>query len=333
MNKLIQPATRYISLISAIALVAVLFLPLWRIELDAPQYPEGLELIIYPNKLSGDVDVINGLNHYIGMRTLHVEDFPEFKFLPYIIGTLAAFGFIAFMAKRKWIFRAWAISYILFGIIAMIDFYRWEYNYGHDLDPTAPIQVPGMSYQPPFIGFKQLLNFGAFSIPDSGGWIFIAVGIALLTGLILEWKKRNIPITSRSAAIAMLCIMLTSCSAGPQPIKVGKDACTFCKMTVTDARFACEIITDKGRVMVFDDLHCLFSYQKQQKDKGATEVWISSFTDKEKLIPAGTAVFLSSPNLKSPMGGNIAAFSSKENIAKAQKQFSGVIYSWQNLPR
>ena len=84
-------------------------------------------------------------------------------------------------------------SFVAFGVIAMVDFYRWNYNYGHDLDPNAPIQVPGMSYQPPIIGYKQLLNFGAYSIPDIGGWIFIGVGLMLLTAVILQFKtKKNL---------------------------------------------------------------------------------------------------------------------------------------------
>ena len=55
----------------------------------------------------------------------------------------------------------------------MYDFYKWEYDYGHDLDPTAAIKIPGMSYQPPLIGTKQLLNFTATSWPASGGWLAI----------------------------------------------------------------------------------------------------------------------------------------------------------------
>ena len=62
---------------------------MWRIELNAPQYPEGLIMLIYPNKLGGNVDIINGLNHYIGMKTLHTEDFIEFTLLPVIIIALS----------------------------------------------------------------------------------------------------------------------------------------------------------------------------------------------------------------------------------------------------
>ena len=72
-------------IVAAILLGISIFVPLWHIDLDAPQYPEGLRLLIYPNKLAGDVEIINGLNHYIGMQTLHAENFVEFTVLPYII--------------------------------------------------------------------------------------------------------------------------------------------------------------------------------------------------------------------------------------------------------
>lgn len=334
MKKTIQPATRIFSLISALALVAALFLPLWRIELSAPQYPEGLALVIWPNKLAGDVDVINGLNHYIGMRTLHHEDFIEFQLLPYFIGTLALFGFISFWSRRRSIFTAWAITFIIFGIIAMFDFYRWEFNYGHQLDPTAPIKVPGMSYQPPLIGYKQLLNFGAFSIPDAGGWIFILVGLLLVSGLYLEWmKKRLINLSVHAIPVVAFFTLLSSCSSSPVPIKLGEDACAFCKMTLTDARFGAELITEKGRILTFDDMHCLQSYQKTHPENGASTVWLCVFDEPGQLVQAGSAQLLSSPELRSPMGGNVSAFRTDEAAEKAEKQYPGTRYTWQTLPR
>src|SRR5690606_26548480 len=170
---------RAILIISGMALFAVSALPIWRIELIAPQYPEGLEMFIYSYKLGGQVEIINGLNHYIGMKVLHADDFIEFTVLPYLI---AIYGFffivVGLLGRRKFVYMLMG-AFILFGIVAMADFYRWLYDYGHNLDPNAPIIVPGMAYQPPLIGSKQLLNFLAFSIPDTGGWIFIGVGLLL----------------------------------------------------------------------------------------------------------------------------------------------------------
>lgn len=168
--------------------IGSLFVPLWQIELEAPQYPEGLVLKLHVNKIGGNVDIINGLNHYIGMATLHTENFFEFSVLPYIF---SAFGLIAlaiiFIAKRKAIL-VYFISYIVFIVLAAIDFYRWNYEYGHNLNPDAAIKVPGMSYQPPLIGYKQLLNFAAYSIPDIGGWMLTFAALLLLFILLKEYK-------------------------------------------------------------------------------------------------------------------------------------------------
>ena len=159
--------------------IGSLFVPMWQIDLDAPQYPEGLVLKLHANKIGGDVEIINGLNHYIGMATLHTENFIEFKILPYIIGAFALISLaLIFINNRKFVLAFFA-TFILFVILAGVDFYRWNYEYGHNLDPNAAIKVPGMAYQPPLIGYKQLLNFGAYSVPDIGGWYLIAAGVML----------------------------------------------------------------------------------------------------------------------------------------------------------
>lgn len=183
--------SRILLFLTALLLIASLFVPIWYIDLDAPQYPEGLRLLIYANKLAGDVEIINGLNHYIGMQTLHAENFIEFTVLQYIIGFFALFALVAAIVGKRKLAIALFIAFVLFGIIAIIDFWRWEYNYGHNLDPKAAIIVPGMAYQPPLIGFKQLLNFGAFSFPDLGGWFFVASGLLMLTVVLLETKFRK----------------------------------------------------------------------------------------------------------------------------------------------
>ncbi|MES2621522.1 MAG: hypothetical protein V4615_11785, partial [Bacteroidota bacterium] len=223
-------------LISGLLLIPVLMLPMWRIELTAPQYPEGLVLKIFPNKLGGDVEIVNGLNHYIGMKTLHAKDFIEFTVLPYLIGFFALLFVVVAIVNRKVFLYILTGLFLAFAILAMVDFWRWEYDYGHSLDPHAAIQVPGMSYQPPLLGYKELLNFGAFSIPDAGGWIFFSVGILLfsvtIVQVVLDKKNKK----KLSAALLLLPLMmfgLNSCNSQPQPIKVGSDACHFCKMIIS----------------------------------------------------------------------------------------------------
>ncbi len=184
-------ASKAMLLIVGVLFIASLFLPLWRIELDAPQYPEGLTLQLHANKIAGDVDIINGLNHYIGMATLHTENFFEFSVLPYIFGAFGVIAFALIFINRRKPVLIFLITFVLFIVISAVDFYRWNYEYGHNLDPNAAIIVPGMAYQPPLLGFKQLLNFGAYSIPDVGGWMLSGAGLLLAVIVWIEYKSKK----------------------------------------------------------------------------------------------------------------------------------------------
>ena len=321
----------------ALALTAVLFVPMWRIELTAPQYPEGLKLLILANKLGGNVDIINGLNHYIGMKTLHSNDFIEFTVLPYIIiFFVVAFILTALLGKRKWL-NILFIFFVCFGVIAMIDFWRWEYNYGHNLNPDAAIIVQGMAYQPPLIGYKQLLNFGAYSIPDMGGWIFVSVGGILLSLVIFElraWRiiKRQ-PVSIKTLAPFFFLVLLNSCNNGPEALNIGKDNCSFCKMTLSDNRYGAEIITRKGKVYKFDDSHCLLSFiqSKTIEKKDIDNVYFTDFVNTHTLIPAEDAFLLQSDFFRGPMNGNLAAFSNADSMKKSAQQYKGNIVTWKQL--
>src|SRR5689334_18842862 len=122
MAKKLSLGTRIIAAFCALSLAIMLEQPIWRIELSAPQYPEGLVLKIYADRLGGDVTIVNGLNHYIGMHTLHEKDFVEFAVLPYIIGIFIFFGILAVLINRRWFFLAWVGFFILFAVTAMMDF-------------------------------------------------------------------------------------------------------------------------------------------------------------------------------------------------------------------
>ncbi len=327
---------RFLLIFCGLALVAVLFVPLWRIDLDAPQYPEGLMLLIYPNKLGGNVDIINGLNHYIGMKTLHTEDFFEFTILPYIIGFFALFFVITGVVARRKLLYLLFVSFVSFGVLAMYDFWRWEYDYGHNLNPDAAIIVPGMAYQPPLIGFKQLLNFGAYSIPDKGGWIFISVGVLLLLITIMVWRstKKSKGKTALAAIMAfMLLVTITSCNTGPEPLKTGVDHCYFCKMTISDIRFGAELVTKKGKVYKFDDTKCIINYI-QTKDVATDDIkniYLSNYSGSHQLVDVKNVFLLKAEELRSPMGGNVAAFDNKDSLLIIQKRFSGNTVTWSDL--
>lgn len=169
-----------------IGLIVAIFVPIWSIYLSAPQYPEGLAMFIHSNKVSGEYSIINGLNHYIGMKEIHADEFWEFKILPFALGFFAIMCFLAAFLNSRKILNILTGIFLLFGIGFVIDFWRWLYDYGHNLNPHAAIIVPGMSYQPPLIGYKQLLNFEVWSYPNIGGSIMIATGVILIILAFME---------------------------------------------------------------------------------------------------------------------------------------------------
>jgi hypothetical protein len=172
--------SRAIIAVAALLLSLTYFLPLWEITLEAPQYPEGLGLEIWIRQIEGqhpgDLNKINNLNHYIGMKKIEPESIPELKIMPWVMRGLLLFGLVVAWRGQRSLLLAWLLLFIVVSAAGLVDFYLWGYDYGHNLDTAhAIIKVPGMSYQPPLIGAKKLLNFRAVSLPGIGGWIAMAI--------------------------------------------------------------------------------------------------------------------------------------------------------------
>ena len=179
--------SRLLLIIASLLLIVAYFTPIWKISLNAPQYPEGIGLKIHINTISGekpnDLHNINNLNHYIGMKKIIPDSIPELKVMPFLFGFFILFGLVAAVSKKRSLLMIWVGLFIIVALVGLIDFYLWEYDYGHNLNPEAAIKVPGMSYQPPLIGTKQLLNMKTSSFPYIGGFavlVSLSIGISLL---------------------------------------------------------------------------------------------------------------------------------------------------------
>lgn len=173
-------------LIAAGLIVVSLIFPWWRLDFFAPQYPEGLELVVYPNKLEGDIDNINSLNHYIGMSEFSQEDFPEFKFLPIVlIGLAIIVGIGAILRNKGYLFFLIGL-FIIGGIVGLLDLKLRLDQYSKNLDPMAPIDYEPFSI--PIVGGNVIANFNTYSLLGTGIYFAIAAFILLLIPL---WKDRK----------------------------------------------------------------------------------------------------------------------------------------------
>ncbi|MTI40452.1 hypothetical protein [Fulvivirga lutimaris] len=190
-------------IIGSALLLGLFIFPLWNIRLGAPQYPDPLGINIHINGLQGesefDIQNIDGLNHYIGMKTLpKPDDMWEFSVFPKVVLSMVVIGILigslGFFGKISSIwFLLWFVVMGILGALGVYDFNLWLVDYGTDLNPNAILKLVNpdgspMKYNPPLIGHKKLLNFDAFSYPRLGG-IFLGIGMLLsLTGYFIGRK-------------------------------------------------------------------------------------------------------------------------------------------------
>lgn len=183
-------------IVGSLLLLGLFAFPLWNITLEAPQYPTPLGMEIYINKFADthefDIKNINLMNHYVGMQYIP-ETIPEFKIFPIVIGLMAVLGVVfGFVGKYK-LYLFWFILMTALGIAGMYDFYLWEYDYGHNLDPKAIMKFTNedgtaMGFQPPLFGTKHILNFVAHSYPRTGAY-FMFTGMILTLIAYFKGKK------------------------------------------------------------------------------------------------------------------------------------------------
>ena len=128
-----------------------------------------------------------------------------------------------------------------------------------------------------------------------------------------------------------LAVFLSGCNNEPQAITYGVDLCQHCKMTIMDKKFGAELINKKGKTLKFDSGECMVSYMKTDKDFVAAQILVINYANPEELIGADKSFFLHGGNVNSPMGGQLAAFKTREDAEKFQKELKGDLLSWTDV--
>lgn len=185
-------AARIFLILGAAALVASVFLPLWRIRLIAPQYQEGLSLHIYAYKLIAgnngqDLHEINNLNHYIGMKPIVEADFIEMRWLPFALGVFTLLALRAAAIGNMRSILDLLVAFLYFTLFSFGSFYYRMYTYGHRLDPKAPMTIE--PFMPVLFGRQQIANFEQSSFPDWGALLLGLFPLFVAVALWLSWKE------------------------------------------------------------------------------------------------------------------------------------------------
>lgn len=300
-------STRAITLVAALLLGLLYVTPLWSVRLVAPQYPEGIGMRITLSSIQGmkehDLRNINSLNHYIGMKPIEPSAIPELKYMPWIAAGLIATGVLVAALGRRRLLVAWTGAFAALGVAGLYDFWRWSYDYGHNLDiEHAIIVVPGMTYQPPLIGTKQLLNFTATSLPDIGGMIAGVAMVLAVVAIVMSYRASGRPLAGAVALVA------AACASQTPAIAFGVTACDECRMVISDRRFGAALVNEHGKTLYFDSIDCM------NKRVGSSALgvgsesakWVVDANAPGTLIPWDAAVIAESDTLHPPMGRLVA---------------------------
>lgn len=172
---------------SALLLMVSLLVPYWILRLEAPQFPGGLSIRAYVNRLEGDVVEIEGLNHYIGLASF--EDGAVFERSIAVIAILVLAGLLAaaIMFHSRWVVVFTAPG-LLFPLAFVADLQYWLWRYGNNLDPRAPLSSTVSEFTPPIFGEATIANFDTLALPGPG--LGIAVVASILTGVGLWYHRK-----------------------------------------------------------------------------------------------------------------------------------------------
>ena len=156
-------------------------LPMWHLDMHAPQYPKGLTLTAYGDRMVGDLHEVNELNHYVGIAAINPNEIFELRLFPYAVALLVSALVLGAVLARTRLLRAG----LILGVWAMavgfvVDLQIWLYRTGHDLQADAPIR-PG-DFTPKVIGTTQVLNFRNEAMLVDGFWLILGAALTVSFG-------------------------------------------------------------------------------------------------------------------------------------------------------
>lgn len=170
---------------AAVVLIISIFLPYWRLNLEAPQFPGGLKIDIYVNDMTGDVELLEGLNHYVGLPGFDEGAALERQIAIYGILMIAGVLLAGIFIHSKWVVL-FTLPGIVFPIVFLADLQYWLWHYGHNLDPAAPFADAVGEFTPPVLGPSTIAQFETMALPHIGLIMAFAASGMLIYGLVLH---------------------------------------------------------------------------------------------------------------------------------------------------
>jgi len=167
---------------AALLLIISMFLPYWSMKMNAPQYPQGLNVDVYVNRLDGDVSEVDALNHYLGMPKLDEGGQLERSVSIAAIVVLGLLLMSGVFVHNQWA-GILALPVLLFPLIFLADLWWILYRYGHSIDPTSPLGGAIDPFTPPLLGEGVVGQFSTYARLEPGFYLALSAAVVMLVGL------------------------------------------------------------------------------------------------------------------------------------------------------
>jgi copper chaperone NosL len=118
-------------------------------------------------------------------------------------------------------------------------------------------------------------------------------------------ERSTVPVRA-AAILALLTLVACGGDLQPAPLDTRNEQCAFCRMAVSTAVFASQLVAPGEVPRFFDDLGCLADFLKAGKAPAGAVAFVADHRTKA-WVRADGAVFTRVPGLETPMGSHVIA--------------------------
>ena len=125
-------------------------------------------------------------------------------------------------------------------------------------------------------------------------------------------------------------LLLIGCTVEPRPINFGHDDCELCKMKLMDERFGAQLVTDKGRIYMFDDVNCMVMFMDSDEGKRHQYAYelVVDYSNPGELLDVHYTYFLKTDKVRTPMNSSVISLPDEKTANDYRAEFNGIRQVW-----
>jgi len=107
--------------------------------------------------------------------------------------------------------------------------------------------------------------------------------------------------------------------------------CAWCKMAISEKRYAAEAVDNDGNVFKFDNAACMVRFVLDRKWRSRIGAYYIADYETRAWIDARKAAYIKSAETPSPMASGLAAFGAATNAAEFAAARHGKVIAFEDL--